>query len=97
MAATAPSSTRAIGFRCQWSRVKTSTAQVGGPNAGRRLIPKTMAKSARYRTPRPYGTFQPSEGCQETHRGCGCRKCHPRASRCQFVFVDETTELVGSS
>ena len=56
MAATAPSSTKAIGFRCQWSRVKTSTAQVGGPNAGRRLIPKTMAKSARYRTPRPYGT-----------------------------------------
>ena len=28
---------------------------------------------------------------------CGCRKCHPTASRCQFVFVDETTELVGSS
>jgi transposase, IS6 family len=28
---------------------------------------------------------------------CGCRKCRPTASRCQFVFVDETTELVGSS
>jgi hypothetical protein len=28
---------------------------------------------------------------------CGCRKCHPRASRCEFVFVDETTEPVGSS
>src|ERR1017187_10622132 len=42
-------------FRCQWSRVKTSTAQVGGPNAGRRLIPKTMAKRARYCTSRPYG------------------------------------------
>jgi len=35
--------------------MKTSTAQVGGPNAGRRLIPKTMAKTARYGTPRPYG------------------------------------------
>ena len=32
-----------------------------------------------------------------TNRPCGCRKCHPRSSRCQFVFVDETTELVGSS
>ena len=28
---------------------------------------------------------------------CGCRKCYPMASRCQFVFVDKTTELVGSS
>ena len=28
---------------------------------------------------------------------CGCRKCHPRSSRCEFVFVDETTELVGFS
>jgi hypothetical protein len=28
---------------------------------------------------------------------CGCRECRPRTSRCQFVFVDEATELVGSS
>ena len=27
-------------------------------------------------------------------RSFGCRKCHPRASRCQFVFVDGTTERV---
>jgi len=28
---------------------------------------------------------------------CGCRECHPRVSRSQFVLVDETTELVGSA
>jgi hypothetical protein len=28
---------------------------------------------------------------------CGCRECHPRISRSQFVLVDETTELVGSA
>src|ERR1700674_434216 len=51
MAATAPSNTKAMGLRCQWIRVNTSTAQVGGPNAGRRLIPNTTAKRARYCTP----------------------------------------------
>jgi predicted Zn-dependent protease with MMP-like domain len=41
-----------------------------------------------------YGVY---EGIPLTSRGCGCRKCHPRASSSQFVLVEKTTELVGSS
>ena len=32
-----------------------------------------------------------------TNSACGCRECHPSSSRCEFVLMDETTKLVGSS
>ncbi len=44
IAASPPRMTRATGLRCQWIRANTNSVQVGGPNAGSRLTPKTMRK-----------------------------------------------------
>ena len=43
-AASAPSSTSGTAGRSEFSRKKTSTAHVGGPKAGSRLIAKTLPR-----------------------------------------------------